>query len=369
MQNFLDFEKPLLEIQSKIEELRHLKDTSENIANELSELQEKFDKKLFEIYKDLTPFQKVKVCRHQDRPKFDDLVKLVFESFENLSGDRLFADDSSIKGGFAKIKDKKFLVVGNDKGKDIDSRVKNNFGMAKPEGYRKAQRLFKIASKFNLPIVSFIDTPGAFPGVEAEDRGQSEAIASSIRNSLNVQSPIFSFVVGEGGSGGAVALGMGNKVIMLEHAIYSVISPEGCASILWRDPKKTLEAATAMKVTSKDLLKLKIIDEIIPEPIGGAHRDRDQILIQVKKSISRNLLELNTLSRHEIIEQRKTKFLSIGRDKGLSNDALSSEDLFSDGVTKIFNMNRNIGKKKIYILSTVILLSLLFFTIFQLYFR
>ena len=195
MQNFLDFEKPLLEIQSKIEELRHLKDTSENIANELSQLQEKFDKKLSEIYKELTPFQKVKVCRHQDRPKFNEIVKLVFDNYENLSGDRLFADDSSIKGGFARIKNKKFLVVGNDKGKDIDSRVKNNFGMAKPEGYRKAQRLFQIASKFNLPIVSFIDTPGDFPGVEAEDRGQSSAIASSIKNSLTVRSPIFSFVI------------------------------------------------------------------------------------------------------------------------------------------------------------------------------
>ena len=218
MQNFLDFEKPLLDIQAKMEELRHLKDTSENIANELSNLQDKFDKKLYEIYEDLTPFQKVKVCRHQDRPKFDDIVEKIFDKAEYLSGDRLYADDTSLKGCLTKIEDKKFLVIGNDKGKDIDSRVKNNFGMAKPEGYRKAQRLFKIASKFNIPIVTFIDTPGAFPGVEAEDRGQSEAIASSIKNSLSVNSPIFSFVIGEGGSGGAVAMGMGNKVVMLEHS-------------------------------------------------------------------------------------------------------------------------------------------------------
>ncbi len=313
MQNFLDFEKPLLEIQSKIEELRHLKDTSENIANELSELQEKFDKKLFEIYEDLTPFQKVKVCRHQDRPKFDDLVKLVFESFENLSGDRLFADDSSIKGGFAKIKDKKFLVVGNDKGKDIDSRVKNNFGMAKPEGYRKAQRLFKIASKFNLPIVSFIDTPGAFPGVEAEDRGQSEAIASSIRNSLNVQSPIFSFVVGEGGSGGAVALGMGNKVIMLEHAIYSVISPEGCASILWRSINHSERAAESLKLTAQDLLDLEVIDEIIREPLGGAHRNIEETCEHIRNCLLRISAEFEGKTSEEIILHREKKYLNIGK--------------------------------------------------------
>ncbi len=313
MQNFLDFEKPLLEIQSKIEELRHLKDTSENIANELSELQEKFDKKLSEIYEDLTPFQKVKVCRHQDRPKFDDLVKLVFESFENLSGDRLFADDSSIKGGFAKIKNKKFLVVGNDKGKDIDSRVKNNFGMAKPEGYRKAQRLFKIASKFNLPIVSFIDTPGAFPGVEAEDRGQSEAIASSIRNSLNVQSPIFSFVVGEGGSGGAVALGMGNKVIMLEHAIYSVISPEGCASILWRSINHSERAAESLKLTAQDLLDLEVIDEIIREPLGGAHRNIKETCEHIRNCLLRISSEFEGKTSEEIVLHREKKYLNIGR--------------------------------------------------------
>tara|TARA_B100000287_G_C20675002_1_gene794928 strand:- start:76 stop:1032 length:957 start_codon:yes stop_codon:yes gene_type:complete len=313
MQNFLDFEKPLLEIQSKIEELRHLKDTSENIANELSDLQEKFDKKLSEIYGELTPFQKVKVCRHQDRPKFDDIVNRVFESFENLSGDRLFADDSSIKGGFAKIKNKKFLVVGNDKGKDIDSRVKNNFGMAKPEGYRKAQRLFKIASKFNLPIVSFIDTPGAFPGVEAEDRGQSEAIASSIKNSLFVRSPIFSFVVGEGGSGGAVALGMGNKIIMLEHSIYSVISPEGCASILWRSINHSERAAESLKLTAQDLLDLEVIDEILKEPLGGAHRNIEETCEHIKDCLLRITSEFENKTSEEIILHREKKYLSIGK--------------------------------------------------------
>ena len=312
MQNFLDFEKPLLDIQAKMEELRHLKDTSENIANELSNLQDKFDKTLFEIYKELTPFQKVKVCRHQDRPKFDDIVLKIFDKYEYLSGDRLFADDSSLKGCLAKIDDMNFLVVGNDKGKDIDSRVKNNFGMAKPEGYRKAQRLFNIASKFNLPIVTFIDTPGAFPGVEAEDRGQSEAIATSIKNSLTVKSPIFSFVIGEGGSGGAVAMGMGNKVVMLEHSIYSVISPEGCASILWRSINHSEKAAENLKLTAQDLLSLEVIDEIIKEPIGGAHRNIDETCSMIKDCLIRITKEFENMTAEEIISHREKKYLEIG---------------------------------------------------------
>ena len=313
MQNFLDFEKPLLDIQAKMEELRHLKDTSENIANELSNLQDKFDKKLHEIYEDLTPFQKVKVCRHQDRPKFDDIVEKIFDKAEYLSGDRLYADDTSLKGCLTKIEDKKFLVIGNDKGKDIDSRVKNNFGMAKPEGYRKAQRLFKIASKFNIPIVTFIDTPGAFPGVEAEDRGQSEAIASSIKNSLSVNSPIFSFVIGEGGSGGAVAMGMGNKVVMLEHSIYSVISPEGCASILWRSINHSEKAAENLKLTAQDLFELEVIDEIIKEPIGGAHRNINETCELIKECLLRFSREFENMTSDEIVFHREKKYLEIGK--------------------------------------------------------
>ncbi len=313
MQNFLDFEKPLLDIQAKMEELRHLKDTSENIANELSNLQDKFDKKLYEIYEDLTPFQKVKVCRHQDRPKFDDIVEKIFDKAEYLSGDRLYADDTSLKGCLTKIEDKKFLVIGNDKGKDIDSRVKNNFGMAKPEGYRKAQRLFKIASKFNIPIVTFIDTPGAFPGVEAEDRGQSEAIASSIKNSLSVNSPIFSFVIGEGGSGGAVAMGMGNKVVMLEHSIYSVISPEGCASILWRSINHSEKAAENLKLTAQDLFELEVIDEIIKEPIGGAHRNINETCELIKECLLRFSREFENMTSDEIVLHREKKYLQIGK--------------------------------------------------------
>ncbi|MBF91894.1 MAG: acetyl-CoA carboxylase carboxyl transferase subunit alpha [Rickettsiales bacterium] len=313
MQNFLDFEKPLLDIQTKIEELRHLKETSTNIANELSSLQEKFDKTLLEIYKDLTPFQKVKVCRHQDRPKFLDIVKEIFDTFEILSGDRLFADDSSIKGGFAEIDKQSFIVIGNDKGKDIDSRVKNNFGMAKPEGYRKAQRLFKIAHKFSLPVITFIDTPGAFPGVEAEDRGQSEAIATSIKDSLNIAAPIISFIIGEGGSGGAVALATGNRIIMLEHAIYSVISPEGCASILWRGTDKSETAAENLKLTAQDLINLEVIDEIITEPVGGAHRDFKKTCEIIKESLLRSIKLFEGKSTIEIISQREEKYLNIGK--------------------------------------------------------
>ena len=229
------------------------------------------------------------------------------------AGDRLYGEDSSIKGGFANINDRKFLVIGNDKGNDIDSRVKNNFGMAKPEGYRKAQRLFKIASKFKLPIVSFIDTPGAFPGVEAEDRGQSEAIANSIRKSIEVKSPIFSFVVGEGGSGGAVALGMGNRVIMLEHSIYSVISPEGCASILWRSINHSERAAENLKLTAQDLLELEVIDEIIKEPLGGAHRNINETCDHIKSCLLRICEDFDGKSAEEIIAHRENKYLSIGK--------------------------------------------------------
>ncbi len=314
MQNFLDFEKPLLEIQTKIEELRHLKDDSINIANELVSLQDDFDRKLKDIYTNLSSWQKVKICRHQDRPKFQDFIENIFDDFISLSGDRLFGEDCSIKGGIAKINEFSCLVLGNDKGKDIDSRVKNNFGMAKPEGYRKAQRLMNLASKFSLPVISFIDTPGAFPGVEAEDRGQSEAIASSINISLELPSPIQSFIVGEGGSGGAIALATANEVIMLEHAIYSVISPEGCAAILWKNIEFSDKAAESLCLTAQDLQKLGVIDAIINEPLGGAHRNIQETSKSIKVEIIRFLNSFRTLSSQDIITQRKEKFLKIGRE-------------------------------------------------------
>ena len=313
MQNFLDFEKPLLEISSKIEELRLLKDDSKNIANELSLLQEKYDKVQFEIYSKLTPWQKVKVCRHQDRPKFGNYVDYIFKDFTSLSGDRYFSEDYSIQGGLADFDGKTVIVIGNDKGHDIDSRVKNNFGMAKPEGYRKAIRLMKIADKFNFPVITFIDTPGAFPGVDAEDRGQSIAIANSIKCCLEISVPIFSFIVGEGGSGGAIALATGNKVVMLEHSIYSVISPEGCASILWRDSELADKAANSLKLTSEDLSELKIIDQIISEPPGGAHTNISETCESIKKYIFEFMQDYENKSRDEIIQQRKEKFLEIGK--------------------------------------------------------
>ena len=313
MQNFLDFEKPLLEISSKIEELRLLKDDSKNIANELSLLQEKYDKVQFEIYSKLTPWQKVKVCRHQDRPKFSNYVDYIFKDFTSLSGDRFFSEDYSIQGGLADFDGKTVIVIGNDKGHDIDSRVKNNFGMAKPEGYRKAIRLMKIADKFNFPVITFIDTPGAFPGVDAEDRGQSIAIANSIKCCLEISVPIFSFIVGEGGSGGAIALATGNKVVMLEHSIYSVISPEGCASILWRDSELADKAANSLKLTSEDLSELKIIDQIISEPTGGAHTNINETCESIKKHIFEFMQDYENKSRNEIIQQRKEKFLEIGK--------------------------------------------------------
>ena len=314
MQNFLDFEKPLLEISSKIEELRLLKDDSKNIANELSLLQEKYDKVQLEIYSKLTPWQKVKVCRHQDRPKFGNYVDYIFKEFTSLSGDRYFSEDCSIQGGLADFEGKTVIVIGNDKGHDIDSRVKNNFGMAKPEGYRKAIRLMEIADKFNFPVITFIDTPGAFPGVDAEDRGQSIAIANSIKCCLEISVPIFSFIVGEGGSGGAIALATGNKVVMLEHSIYSVISPEGCASILWRDSELADKAANSLKLTSEDLLELKIIDQIISEPTGGAHTNISETCESIKKHIFEFIQDYKNKSRDEIIQQRKDKFLEIGKN-------------------------------------------------------
>ena len=313
MQNFLDFEKPLLEIRTKIEELRLLKDDSKNIANELTSLQDKFDKVQLEIYSNLTPWQKVKVCRHRDRPKFSDYIDNIFDDFVMLSGDRLFGEDTSLKGGIADFEGNSVVILGHDKGTDIDSRVKNNFGMAKPEGYRKAIRLMELADKFNFPVVTFIDTPGAYPGVDAEDRGQSSAIANSIKCCLSISTPIFSFVVGEGGSGGAIALATANNVVMLEHSVYSVISPEGCASILWRDSESASKAADSLRLTSQDLLELKVIDHIIDEPVGGAHSNIVETCNSLKKYLSEIFKIYTNKSRQEIISQREEKFLTIGK--------------------------------------------------------
>ncbi len=369
MKNYLNFEKEIKNIESEID---NLKDpyNNEGIStvdtDKIDKLQSDLDKKLKDIYSNLDPWQTTLVARHEDRPKSKFFIDNLFENFFPLSGDRLFGEDKSSVAGLANFEGQSVLVIGQEKGDDLNSRIERNFGMMRPEGYRKSIRLMKIADKFNLPVVIFIDTPGAYPGVGAEERGQAEAIAKSIECSLSLGVPTISIIIGEGGSGGAIALASSNKILMFENAIYSVISPEGCASILWRDPKKTLEAATAMKLTSKDLLELKIIDEIISEPIGGAHRDRDKILLQVKKSISRCLGELTTMSRQDIIEHRKNKFLNIGRETAISNDTLSSDKLFSNSVNKIFYAKNKIWTKNKFIISVIFVIGILFLSLFYL---
>ena len=319
MKNYLNFETDIKNLEAEIEKLKdpyNEDGLSEVDTKKISESQEEIDKKLQEIYSNLNPWQTTLVARHEDRPKAKFFIDNLFRDFIPLSGDRFYGEDKSVLAGFAKFNEKSVLVIGQEKGDSLETRIERNFGMMRPEGYRKTIRLMKLANKFNMPIISFIDTPGAYPGVGAEERGQAEAIAKSIECCMLLSVPTFAIVIGEGGSGGAIALASSNKVIMLENAIYSVISPEGCATILWRDPKRTLDAAKAMKLSSKDLLELKVIDEIISEPIGGAHRDRDLILDNVRKSIENNLNEFFNMDRDEVLNHRKNKFLNIGRSKG-----------------------------------------------------
>jgi len=319
MKNYLNFETDIKNLENEIDKLKdpyNQDGLSEVDTKKISESQKEIDNKLQEIYSNLDPWQTTLVARHEDRPKAKFFIDNLFEDFIPLSGDRFYGEDKSVLAGFAKFNEKSVLVIGQEKGDSLETRIERNFGMMRPEGYRKTIRLMKLANKFNIPIISFIDTPGAYPGVGAEERGQAEAIAKSIECCMSLNVPTLSIVIGEGGSGGAIALASSNKVIMLENAIYSVISPEGCATILWRDPTRTLEAAKAMKLSSKDLLELKVIDEIILEPIGGAHRDRDLILDNVRKSIEKNLNEFFNMSREEIFNHRKNKFLTIGRSKG-----------------------------------------------------
>ena len=319
MKNYLNFETDIKNLEVEIEKLKdpyNQDGLSEVNTKKISESQYEIDKKLQEIYSNLDPWQTTLVARHEDRPKAKFFIDNLFQDFIPLSGDRFYGEDKSVLTGFAKFNEKSVLVLGQEKGDSLETRIERNFGMMRPEGYRKTIRLMNLANKFNIPIISFIDTPGAYPGVGAEERGQAEAIAKSIECCMSLNVPTLAIIIGEGGSGGAIALASSNKVIMLENAIYSVISPEGCASILWRDPKKTLEAAQAMKLSSKDLLDLKVIDEIIKEPVGGAHRDRDLIIDNVRKSIEKNLNEFEEMGGEEIFNQRKNKFLTIGRTKG-----------------------------------------------------
>ena len=314
MRHTLDFEKTILDLQDKIKKLKDSgsdKTSLVEVNEQIEEIKFKIDKKLNAIYKKLTPWHKLQVARHPERPHFSDYIKNLFPDFELLSGDRLFREDSAILCGFATFNDMSVMLIGHEKGKDTDGRIKHNFGMAKPEGYRKAIRLMKLAEKFNLPIITFVDTPGAYPGVGAEQRGQSEAIAKCIEVSLNLKVPTISVIIGEGGSGGAIAIATTSKVLMLEHSVYSVISPEGCASILWKNTKYAEEAAEAMKITAQDLKELNIIDYIISEPVGGAHRNTSETIKNVGNVIKTNLKQLINLNTKELLNIRKTKYLMM----------------------------------------------------------
>ena len=314
MPSFLDFEKPIAELQGRIDELRETaSDGNLDLSADIMRLQAKSDKLLKDTFARLTPWQKTQVARHPERPHFKDYAAALFEEFVPLAGDRAFGDDQAILGGFATFRGRKIMVLGHEKGDDTASRLRHNFGMGKPEGYRKAIRLVELADRFGLPIVTLVDTSGAFPGIQAEERGQAEAIARSTEACLNAGVPIVSAIVGEGGSGGAVALAAGNRVLMFEHAIYSVISPEGCASILWRTADKAAEAAEAMRITAQDLKAFGVIDTIVPEPLGGAHRDRAVAIDALGDALTNALDSLVPLSPVELRKERQAKFLKMGR--------------------------------------------------------
>ena len=363
MKNFLNFETDIKSLESELEKLKdpfNQEGLSEVDTKKIAKTQEEIDKQLRNIYSNLDPWQITLVARHEDRPKSKFFIDNLFEDFVLLEGDRYYGEDKSVITGFAKFKGQSVLIIGQEKGDSLNTRIERNFGMMRPEGYRKTIRLMRLADKFNIPIITFIDTPGAYPGVGAEERGQAEAIAKSIECCMELKVPTLSIVIGEGGSGGAIALASSNKVLMLENAIYSVISPEGCATILWRDPKKMLDAAKAMKLSAKDLEKLNIIDEIIKEPVGGAHRDRDAILVSVKDSISKNLSFFKGMSSEDIFNHRKNKFLKIGRDKGFIDNPKSLSAIQSSGVKiqEIFSSKKNILIMAFIIISLILFLGL-----------
>ena len=319
----LDFEKPIIELEYKIEELKELT-VKENIdfKDEIKSLQTRLKKLQEDTFTNLTSWQRVQLARHPNRPKFLDLVKLIFDNFLFLHGDRLYADDQAIAGGLAKMDNERMLIIGHQKGGSVKENLFRNFGMAHPEGYRKAQRLMDLAEKFSRPIITFIDTPGAYPGVEAEERGQAQAIADNLERMAQLKVPFLTIIVGEGGSGGALGIGMGDKVLMLENAIYSVISPEGCAAILWKDQTKVEEAAKVLHLTSRELLKLKLIDGTIPEPRGGAHKNIEETAINIKQAIINYLQEVKGLSGEDLIKKRYEKYRRMGkfREKNNSED-------------------------------------------------
>jgi acetyl-CoA carboxylase carboxyl transferase subunit alpha len=311
----LDFEKPFLELDAKINELQNMSgDAGFNIVDEIDRLTKKSHKMRKQIYSKLAPAQKVQVARHGDRPHFTDYISHMIEDFTPLAGDRLFGEDQALIGGLGRFQGQSCIVMGQEKGNTTETRIHHNFGMARPEGYRKAQRLMAMADQFKIPVITLVDTAGAYPGLGAEERGQSEAIAKSIETCLRLKTPIVSTVIGEGGSGGAIAIATANHVHMLENSVYSVISPEGCASILWRSAEYAKEAASALKLTAKDMQSLKLIDSIIPEPIGGAHANHDETIKAVSSQISKSLKTLSALSPDELTKARREKFLEMGRN-------------------------------------------------------
>ena len=350
MKNYLEFEKEIKSLEEEVDGLKSpfgLEGISEVDTKKIQNTQIEINEKLEQTYANLNSWQKTLVARHEDRPKANFYIKKIFTQFTLLSGDRYFGDDKSVIAGFGLIDNKSVLIIGQEKGEDLNTRIERNFGMMRPEGYRKCIRLMQLANRFQIPVVSFIDTPGAYPGIGAEQRGQASAIANSIECSMSLTVPNISIIIGEGGSGGAIALASSNKVIMLENSIYSVISPEGCASILWRDPSKSLQAAEAMKLTARYLLKFGIIDEIISEPLGGAHRDPDSIAADIKHSIIKNLKNFESLSKEEVYDHRKAKFLQIGRDQGFSKSSNLNDAGLSYKETGFQKIKSHLDKNKL----------------------
>ncbi len=315
MKTYLDFEKPIAELESKVAELRAITDSDASvpISEEISKLQQKVQQLMVDTYAKLTPWQKTQVARHPSRPHTVDYIKALIDDFTPMSGDRYFGEDAAIIGGMGSFKGRSVIVMGHEKGSDTESRLKHNFGMAKPEGYRKAVRLMDLADRFGMPVISLVDTAGAYPGIDAEERGQAEAIARSTDRCLSLGVPTVSIVIGEGGSGGAVAIATANKILMMEHAIYTVASPEAAAAILWKDAARNVEAATNMKITAQDLLQLKVIDAIVAEPLGGAHRDPDKASHNIGEAITKALAEFEGRSPEEVRRHRQDRFLEIGR--------------------------------------------------------
>ena len=312
VKSYLDFEQPIADIESKILELENSDLDQNQINKEVIDLNESAVKLTEKIYSNLSPWQNVQVARHPERPHFVDYIERITDEFDELHGDRHFSDDRAILGGIGKIGEHKVVIVGHEKGRSTEEKIKHNFGMSQPEGYRKACRLMKLAERFNLPLVTMIDTPGAYPGIDSEERGQSEAIAYNLKVMSSLRTPIIVNIVGEGGSGGALALGVGDHINMMEHATYSVASPEACASIVWRDSEMAAEAAEAMKLSANNIFELKLIDEIIKEPLGGAHRNYDQASLQIKNSIINNLERLNQIPLNELVEKRYERLMSYG---------------------------------------------------------